>query len=93
MEVRRAEPCQASGAKHANRVVWEFSVRDGFKPFDADCQMSVERGYRAYAAGGSRTTRVAASGHVVLIDFASMRQRVEGSSRERAVRRSVVPVA
>eukprot|EP00435_Cladocopium_sp_Y103_P010814 s1918_g2.t2 len=61
----------ADGAAESQAaVVWEFSVKDGFKAFDKECQELVETLHRAFLAGGDRV------GH-------DMKQRLEGGARER----------
>jgi len=66
-------------------------VRDGFKAFDAECQEAVESQYRAFSAGGPQVGSVTAGGKTVLIDFKTMKQHLEGSNRQRDVRRTIMP--
>jgi len=71
-----------------SEVVWEFSVRSGFEPFDRECQEMVEAAYRTYkACGEPHVARVPSRGMVILIDFVKMVQQVQGNSRTRNVRR------
>merc|ERR1711972_103065 len=68
--------------------VWEFSVRKGFEPFDADCQAMVEAKYSVYqTTGESAPAKIPAGDKVIVVDFVTMTQYIEGSSRIRNVRR------
>eukprot|EP00930_Biecheleria_cincta_P046617 TRINITY_DN32169_c0_g1_i1.p2 TRINITY_DN32169_c0_g1~~TRINITY_DN32169_c0_g1_i1.p2 ORF type:complete len:383 (-),score=90.44 TRINITY_DN32169_c0_g1_i1:11-1159(-) len=69
-------------------IVWEFSVHGGFKAFDLDCQGHVEKQYQAFKTGrGSSVGRVPVGDRVILVDFANMKQNIEGSTRQRNLRR------
>lgn len=99
-KLRRVEvPAPSRSAVPAGSSArWEFSVKDGFKAFEEDCQEPLEAQYQAFLTGGEALGRVepkggAGAGLVILVDFKTMKQRVEGSARERTVRRSLVPAA
>eukprot|EP00931_Biecheleriopsis_adriatica_P087031 TRINITY_DN61550_c0_g1_i1.p1 TRINITY_DN61550_c0_g1~~TRINITY_DN61550_c0_g1_i1.p1 ORF type:complete len:1240 (-),score=168.71 TRINITY_DN61550_c0_g1_i1:3-3692(-) len=69
-------------------IIWEFSVRSGFKAFDSEVQGHVEKQYQAFRAGrGSGVGRVPAGDKIILVDFTNMKQTIEGSTRQRVVRR------
>lgn len=69
---------------------WEFGVRDGFVAFGADCQDYIEDSYQAFlGVRGHHLCRIKTGCKVVLVDFKSMRQNLEGSSRQREVRRAM----
>merc|ERR1719330_900309 len=90
--VGSSAPPLAAAPAAAGQVVWEFSVRDGFKAFDGGCQEEVERLYQAYRAGTRPAVgRLVTAQGILLVDFAVMRQQMEGSARKRDVRRSVLP--
>ncbi|CAL1156689.1 unnamed protein product [Cladocopium goreaui] len=57
----------AAGSRAA--VVWEFSVKDGFKAFDKECQELVETLHRAFLAGGNRVGHVPMGKQTILVDF------------------------
>jgi len=88
-------PEAASSSSHrsiaSTRPIWEFSVHNGYKPFPEECQDVVERQYQAFKhKGGTDIGKVTlASGHTFSLDFVVMRQRPEGSGRERNLRRRV----
>lgn len=68
-------------------VVWEFSVRRGFEPFTDDCQGVVERHYQAFLQGGPDEGRVPCRFGIIVVNFKTMTQHMEGSSRSRDIRR------
>eukprot|EP00927_Polykrikos_kofoidii_P010036 TRINITY_DN14234_c2_g1_i1.p1 TRINITY_DN14234_c2_g1~~TRINITY_DN14234_c2_g1_i1.p1 ORF type:complete len:429 (+),score=61.41 TRINITY_DN14234_c2_g1_i1:66-1352(+) len=81
----------AEAALAACDVVWEFSVRDGFKPFDKAVGILAEKHYQAFLSGGPSSAKVPSGGITLVLDYKAMRQKVEGSARLREVRRRKVP--
>lgn len=80
----------ADGPGATGRAVWEFSVgaAHSFSPFDEDCQQEVESLYKSFAeAGGPCEVKVRTQGRIVVVDFRSMEQHMEGSIRRRKIRR------
>merc|ERR1740123_2366638 len=89
-----AMPLAATGSRSGDGVsaivpIWEFSVRDGYKHFEAECQAEVEEQYQAFLKGGPDVGRMRLGSSIVLVDFRTMKQQLEGSSRQRNVRRRV----
>ncbi|CAE7825796.1 KTR2 [Symbiodinium sp. CCMP2592] len=82
-----ASPGKRKAPGAAAPGVWEFSVKDGFKAFGKESQDVVEALHQAFLAGGDRLGRVPMGKHTILVDFVDMKQRMEGGSRERCVRR------
>jgi hypothetical protein len=67
---------------------WEFSVKDGFKPFDNLAQKTVEAKYQKWKNGtGTAQCSISSQGKNILIDFVGMTQQIEGSNRSRKIRR------
>lgn len=68
---------------------WEFTVKDGFAPFDEDCQSSLEAQYARFLEGPDRSpdAKVISNGHTIVVNFAKMKQHIEDSDRYRDVRR------
>eukprot|EP00929_Paragymnodinium_shiwhaense_P091985 TRINITY_DN5186_c0_g3_i1.p1 TRINITY_DN5186_c0_g3~~TRINITY_DN5186_c0_g3_i1.p1 ORF type:complete len:375 (+),score=118.76 TRINITY_DN5186_c0_g3_i1:82-1206(+) len=88
------KPPEEALLKRSQAVVWEFSVKDGFKAFEKVHQAAVEGGYKLFKAGsGPDKIKVAIGGsNVVIMDFVAMRQSLQGSAtgRSRELRRRVL---
>lgn len=96
--VKEAFDCSAlavSTAAHLDTsqqtAMWEYSVREGFQPFDDECQRNLELNYQAAMAGGPLQAQVKSGGRDVIADFGRMTQQVVGSDRTRKLRCRMAP--
>lgn len=98
----RKEPCKYGAScrnknrSHAGRFshpegtysIWEYSVQNGWEAFDSQAQIITEASWRSFQEGGTPTlAKVPCRDNILLIDFQTMTQRMEGSTKTRKVQR------
>merc|ERR1711884_572880 len=81
--------CPSVGASAGgSRVIWDFEVSSGWKPFEDDCQFHIEKQYTKFEAGkGQEQILVRTGGIELTLNFAKMTQRLVDSSKTRRIRR------